>query len=64
MHGKDKKFAHEGERTMLAAVRKAAREGPIPSYYEITTHTARLTACWAGLTVADGKNGGSISYSP
>ena len=36
----------------------------IRCYYEIATDTAQLTACWAGLTVADGKNGGSISYSP
>ena len=34
VHGKDKKSAHEGHRTMLAAVRKGTRESPIPSHYD------------------------------
>ena len=43
VHGKDEEFAHERDRIMIAAVRKAAREARIPSYCEFATDRVHST---------------------
>ena len=42
--GENDEFAHAANRTIIAAVRKAAREDRIHSYYEFATHRRAISA--------------------
>ena len=52
MDGEDKDFAHTTNRNMTASMRKAARRGRIPSYYDFATYTLTSTEKLAYLSDA------------